>query len=226
MMKYISILLILCILPVLTIAQNRTQKLIYSDDFKNGTSNWIVEFEKQETSSMKIIDGKLDVSSSVGATIWFKEKLSGNLMITYNVILVEAGEVNDRVSDMNAFWMATDPVNPDGMIKRNGKFSSYDNLNLYYAGIGGHNNKFTRFRKYNSDSEKPVLKEYTDAGHLLVGNKKYSIKIIVNNGLIQYFLNDELFWEMKDETPYKEGYFGFRTTISHQQFENFKVFQL
>ena len=226
MKKYLSNLLILCILPVLTIAQKRTQKLIYSDDFKNGTSNWIVEFEKPETSSMKIIDGKLDVNSSVGATIWFKEKLSGNLMITYDETLIDASGVNDRVSDMNAFWMATDPAKTDGMIKRDGKFSSYDNLNLYYAGIGGHYNKFTRFRKYNSDSEKPVLKEYTDAAHLLVGNKKYSIKIIVNNGLIQYYLNDELFWELKDEIPYKEGYFGFRTTISHQQFENFKVFQL
>ena len=140
--------------------------------------------------------------------------------------MIDAGGTNDRVSDMNVFWMATNPANPDGMIKRDGKFSSYDNLNLYYAGVGGHYNKFTRFRKYNSDGEKPVLKEYADAAHLLVGNKKYSIKIIVNNGLIQYYLNDELYWELKDETPYKEGYFGFRTTISHQQFENFKVFQL
>jgi hypothetical protein len=201
-------------------------KLIYSDDFTIGCSNWIAEFEKPETSSIQIINGKLDVSSSAGATIWFKTKLSGNVMITYDETLVEKGGSNDRVSDMNVFWMATDPANPIEIIKRDGKFSSYDNLNLYYAGIGGHYNKFTRFRKYNSDGNKPVLKEYSDAAHLLCGNKKYSIKIIVNNSLIQYYLNNELYWELKDEAPYKEGYFGFRTTISHQQFENFKVFRL
>ena len=212
MKKFTTLFLIFCMLPVLTMAQNTKQKLIYSDDFNNGISNWTAEFEIPETSGLKLIDSKLDLVSSRGATVWFNHKLSGG--------------ANDRVSDMNAFWMATDPSNADKMIKRDGKFSSYDNLSLYYAGIGGHYNKFTRFRKYNSNGEKPVLKEYADAAHLLVGNKKYSIKIIVNNGLIQYYLNDELYWELKDETPYKEGYFGFRTTISHQQFENFKVFQL
>jgi hypothetical protein len=226
-MKKISI--VICLFSILNVFSEvipMKQKLIYSDDFKNGTSNWIAEFENTETSSMKIVDGKLDVSSSVGATVWFKSKLSGNLLITYDESIIDAGGPNDRVSDMNVFWMASDPLNQSGMIKRDGKFSSYDKLNLYYAGIGGHYNKYTRFRKYTCDGNKPVLQEYTDAAHLLVGNKKYSIKIIVKDSLIQYYLNDELFWELKDNTPYKEGYFGFRTTISHQQFENFRVYQL
>ena len=121
----------------------KTNKLLYSDNFKNGTNNWTAEFEKPETSSLKIVEGKLDVSSSAGATVWFKTKLSGNIMITYDETIIDAGGANDRVSDMNVFWMATDPANPNGMIKRDGKFSSYDNLNLYYAGVGGHYNKFT-----------------------------------------------------------------------------------
>ncbi len=200
-------------------------KLLYSDNFNKDLSSWIVEFEQPESSTIELIDKKLNLSSSKGATVWFNHKLSGNIMITYNAILVDAGGKNDRVSDLNAFWMASEPQkeNPFG---RNGHFEAYDNLNLYYAGVGGHYNKFTRFRKYNSNGEKPVLKEYSDAPHLLNGNKTYTIKIVVNNGLIQYYLNDELYWELKDGMPYKEGYFGFRTTISHQQFSNFKVYQL
>lgn len=200
-------------------------KLLYSDNFNKDLSSWIVEFEQPESSTIELIDKKLNLSSSKGATVWFNHKLSGNIMITYNAILVDAGGKNDRVSDLNAFWMASEPQkeNPFG---RNGHFEAYDNLNLYYAGVGGHYNKFTRFRKYNSNGEKPVLKEYSDAPHLLNGNKTYTIKIVVNNGLIQYYLNDELYWELKDRMPYKEGYFGFRTTISHQQFSNFKVYQL
>lgn len=204
----------------------KNEKIIYTENFKNNFSNWKVEFEVPEKSEMKIVDGKLDVSSSKGATVWFKNRLSGNIMIIYDVTVVDAGGLNDRVSDMNTFWMATDPVQPKKIIERDGKFSSYDNLSLYYAGVGGHNNKFTRFRKYHSDGNKPVLQEYSDAAHLLTGNKEYQVKIIVQNGLIRYFIDDELYWELKDESPYTEGYFGFRTTISHQQFDNFMVFEI
>lgn len=200
-------------------------KLIYTDNFNTNLSNWNTEFEKPETSSIKIIDGKLDISTSIGATIWFKNQLYGNIMITYDVKVIDEGGTYDRVSDLNAFWMATDPLSPNS-IKRDGKFASYDNLNLYYAGVGGHYNKFTRFRKYNNIEDKPVLKEYTDKEHLLIGNTTYSVKIIVNNGHIQYFLNGELYWDFQDEKPYKEGFFGFRTSKSHQQFDNFKVYKI
>ncbi|MFV8375697.1 DUF6250 domain-containing protein [Flavobacterium sp. LB1P71] len=201
------------------------EKVIYFDDFTSNSSNWIAEFEKPETATMKITDGKLDVSTSIGATIWFKTQLSGNIIITYDVIVIDDGGANDRVSDLNAFWMATDPLSPSSIV-RDGKFSSYDSLNLYYAGVGGHYNKFTRFRKYNSIEDKPVLKEYSDTEHLLTGNTPYAVKIIVNNGRIQYFLNGELYWDFQDDIPYKEGFFGYRTSKSHQQFDNFTVYQI
>ena len=202
-----------------------SKKLSYSDDFDGNTNLWVAEFEKPLTSNMETVKSKLDVSSALGATVWFKNKLKGNIMITYSVIIVDAGGPTDRISDMNAFWMASNP-NDQNIFKQDGKFTSYDELNLYYAGVGGHDNTTTRFRKYEGKGGKDVLKEYTDKPHLLLGNKEYFIKIIVKDGLIQYFLNDELYWEFKDVSAYKEGYFGFRTTKSHQQFDNFKVFSL
>jgi hypothetical protein len=201
------------------------KKLSHSDDFDGNTNLWIVEFENSDQSSIKTVNGKLDVSSAAGGTIWFKKKLKGNIMISYSVIVVDAGGPTDRVSDMNAFWMATNP-NDQNLFKQDGKFTSYDQLNLYYAGVGGHDNRTTRFRKYEGKAGKDVLKEYTDQPHLLMGNKEYFIKIIVKNGLIQYYVNDNLYWEFEDPSPYKEGYFGFRTTKSHQLFDSFKVFQL
>lgn len=202
-----------------------TAKIIFSDDFKKDKKNWVCEFETPATSSMKIEDGKLDVVATAGGTIWCKNKLQGNIMITYNVTVVYTGGKNDRVSDMNTFWMASNPSSQN-MFNQSGKFESYDKLQLYYAGIGGHENQMTRFRKYDGIGGKDILKEFTDKEHLLVGNQKYTIKIIVNNGLVQYFVNTILFWEYKDASPYNEGYFGFRTYISHQVYENFKVYQL
>lgn len=201
------------------------EEIIFSDNFTGNLDNWIAEFEKPTTSSMEIRDGKLNISASAGATIWFKNKLSGNVLISYNVTVSDAGGKNDRVSDMNTFWMASNPLN-ENFFTQDGKFSSYDNLNLYYAGVGGHDNKTTRFRKYEGNGEKAVLKEYTDKEHLLVGNQQYSVKIIVNNGLVQYFLNGILYWELTDGSPYKEGYFGFRTTRSHQLFSDYMVFRI
>lgn len=204
---------------------NEVKKLSYLDDFEGSENQWIVEFENSAQSSIKTVNSKLEISSAAGGTIWFKKKLKGNVMISYSVIIVDAGGPTDRVSDLNAFWMASNP-NDQNLFKQDGKFSSYDDLHLYYAGVGGHDNRTTRFRKYEGKAGKDVLKEYTDQPHLLVGNKEYFIKIIVKDGLIQYFLNDNLYWEFKDSSPYQEGYFGFRTTKSHQLFDNFKVFNL
>lgn len=200
-------------------------EVIFTDDFKNDNELWISEFEQPATSSMKISKGKLDVNATAGGTVWYKNKLQGNIMITYNATVIDAGGKNDRVSDMNTFWMATNPSS-ENINNQTGKFESYDNLHLYYAGIGGHDNETTRFRKYTGKGQKSILKEYTDKEHLLVGNQKYAIKIIVNIGLVQYFVNDKLFWEYKDASPYTEGYFGFRTYISHQIYEDFKVYHL
>jgi len=224
----------LCYLTVLLIqlslvsAQQHSKtkvKVIFADDFKKDKGLWVSEFEQAATSSMKISQGKLDVSATAGGTVWYKNKLQGNIMITYNATVIDAGGKNDRVSDMNTFWMASNPSS-EKINNQSGKFESYDNLHLYYAGIGGHDNETTRFRKYTGHGQKAILKEYTDKEHLLVGNQKYAIKIIVNNGLVQYYVNDNLFWEYKDASPYEDGYFGFRTYISHQIYEDFKVYQL
>ena len=143
---------ILCFLflsaNLLSFSQNKTSaKLLYADDFKCGLGNWITEFEEPATSSIQIVDSKMDVITSIGATMWFNQKLSGNVMITFKVRIIDAGGKYDRVSDMNAFWMATDPAN-ENIFLRDGEFNSYNNMKLYYAGVGGHYNKFTRFRKW------------------------------------------------------------------------------
>jgi hypothetical protein len=208
-----------------TTNEDNPGKVIFSDDFKFDKMNWIAEFEKPGDSSVKIGAGKLELIASAGATVWFKNKIEGEVMITYTATIVDAGGKYDRVSDMNTFWMATNPENGN-IFNQSGKFSDYDNLHLYYAGIGGHDNTTTRFRKYNGIAGKKILKEFTDKEHLLVGNQKYMVRIVVDKGTVQYYLNEILFWEFEDTLPYNGGYFGFRTTTSHHVYEDFKVFKI
>lgn len=200
--------------------------LLYSEDFNDHHCNWRSEFEIPDQSSMRLVDGKLDVIAAKGATIWYKNLLKGNISIEYEIWVVDSGGTYDRISDMNAFWMASDPASPDSLLYRDGKFSSYDNLQLYYAGVGGHANTFTRFRKYHGNGTKPVMKVYTDDNHLLTGNTFYQVRITIINGIVCYFLNNRLYWKYEDKHPYTQGYFGFRTTMSHQKIDNFRVYQI
>jgi hypothetical protein len=197
-------------------------KLLFDDDFTTGAAQWLAEFEDPTGSSMSVHNGVMEVKASAGATLWFRKKLSGNIMITYNVTLVDSGGPTDRVSDLNAFWMASDPAR-ETPFNRDGKFTSYDNLDLYYAGVGGHDNTTTRFRRYRHGTDKSVLQEYTDRQHLLKGNTVYSVKILVRDGKTSYSINDIQYFEYADTSPVMEGYFAFRTTRSHQRITHFKV---
>ncbi len=197
-------------------------KLIYKDDFDKDISLWFAEMEIPEKSSLLIKEGKLELIAKRGATAWFKQKLSGSFIINYDVVVVNEGGETDRVSDLNLFWMATNPNG--GFFNLDGKFPSYDLLHLYYTGIGGNENTTTRFRKYTGKAgDKAVITEYTDSAHLLKGNMNYHIKLICDNGRSLLYVNDVLYVDYQDSDPYLDGYFGFRTTRSHLIFDNFKI---
>lgn len=188
-------------------------------------ADWLAEFENPSASNLVVSKNQIEVNAGAGATVWYKKKLSGNLIIAYDITVVDSGGKNDRVSDLNAFWMASDSgrETPFG---RNGKFSSYDHLDLYYAGVGGHDNTTTRFRRYRHGGDKPILFEYTDKAHLLEGNKVYSVKIVVRDGKTSFSMNSLQYFEYADESPLQEGYFAFRTTKSRQRISNFKIERL
>jgi rhamnogalacturonan endolyase len=100
----------------------------------------------------------------------------------------------------------------------------YDSLQLYYVGMGGNTNSTTRFRKYEGNGERTLLQEYTDASHLLKPNKNYHIKIEVLNGITSFWVDGICYFTYKDTSPISEGYFGFRSTWSHQEISNFKCY--
>ncbi|MGE5496694.1 MAG: DUF6250 domain-containing protein [Syntrophothermus sp.] len=200
-------------------------KLIISDDFTGSDSLWIKEFEKPEDSEMRIMHGRMEIKTSRGATVWLKQKLSGNIMITYDAMVIQDSCSYDRVSDLNCFWMAEDSVK-EILPSRDGKFTSYDDMKLYYAGIGGNNNTTTRFRKYEGNGNKPLIGEFLNEDHLLKGQMNYKIKIIVDSGGVLFIVNNQVYFEYSDIKQFSKGYFAFRTTRSHQQIKRFRVYEI
>lgn len=209
----------------ISVEQHTKDKLLYQDNFNQGIKNWVVETPDSPHSNVETKNGKLIVDVDDGATVWYNNKLSGNILIEYNRKVIMNDGHNDRLSDLNQFWMANDPRN-ENLFTRRGIFSEYDSLRLYYAGIGGNSNTTTRFRKYQGDGERTLLFDLQDENHLLQPNKTYLIQLIVYNGTTKVFVDGEQYFSFIDDEPLSEGYFGFRTVKSHQEMDDFKVYKL
>jgi hypothetical protein len=208
-------------------AQKQKAKLIFSDDFSGtlDTASWKAEIVLLPNSTVYVKDGQLFLDTKGGVTVWLNKKLKGNIRIEYSrKVLIDTG-ANDRLSDLNSFWMAVDPKNKN-LFTRDGVLESYDSLRMYYVGMGGNSNTTTRFRKYQGNGEKTLLQEYKDKAHLLEANKEYHITIEVINGTVRYIVNRETFFEYKDSSVLKEGYFGFRSTKSRQGIDWVKVYKV
>lgn len=201
--------------------------LIFFDSFTSilDTSLWKAEIAPLPDSRVYVQHGQLFLDTKGGVTVWLNKKLKGNLRIEYlRKVVVDSGP-NDRLSDLNTFWMASDPRNKN-LFTRNGVLEHYDSLEMYYVGMGGNTNSTTRFRKYRGNGNRALLKEYTDKAHLLTANKEYHIVIEIIGNTVRYIVNGETFFEYKDPSVLKEGYFGFRSTKSRQSIDWIKIYQI
>ncbi len=185
--------------------------------------------EARDTCRRVAAYSRIDVPA--GCTIWFRPELDSPVMIQYEARMVQAGGANDRVSDLNAFWMATDARSPKQMfaIQRSGKFSDYNQLRAYYVGQGGNSNTTTRFRRYIGDAEdRPILPEHDlrSPDVLLKPNVWQTVQLVSMGNRIQYYRDGRLIFDFVDQAPYTRGRFGFRTTASHVELRNFAVYRM
>ena len=192
--------------------------------------SWTVEAEDVSGSSVSWKGDEADIIAPKGLTLWFDQHLHGNVVIEYEAQIVKDKKFCDkegkpRISDLNCFWMA------DRMLGKNGaRFVDYYALQTYYVGYGGNWNSTTRFRRYTGnelgvsdpDYRPIVLREYTDARHLLKPNHWYKIRLEQIDGRVRYFIDGECLVDYLDPKPLRQGYFGFRTTQSHARLRNFK----
>lgn len=211
-----------------SLAQKKEKaKLIFSDEFTSSldTSLWKVEIAPLPNSTVYVKDGQLFLDTKGGVTIWLNKKLKGNIRIEYTRKVLVGSGANDRLSDLNMFWMASDPKNKN-LFTRIGVLESYDSLKMYYVGMGGNTNSTTRFRKYQGNGERTLLKEFADKTHLLEANREYHVTIEVIKNTVRYIVDGEIFFEYKDPSVLKEGYFGFRSTKSRQSINWIKIYQI
>ncbi len=182
---------------------------------------WLVE--QQPGGTVTFGEGTIAIDDAGGCTVWLKERLSAPVTIRYEARVLSAG----RVSDLNCFWMASDPARTDLFAtghKRDGKFATYDSLLTYYVGYGGNTNSTTRFRRYDGTGTRPLLPEHDKQApeFLLKPDHWYRIELQATaDGHARFIRDGETIFDFADPAPLKAGWFGFRTVHSKIEIRNF-----
>lgn len=202
---------------------------LVADDFRAGLALWRTELA--EGGTVEARDGVLEIDVPGGCSVWLAQPLEGAVLISYEATAVAAGGPNDRVSDLNCFWMADDARSPGDLFatKRTGVFADYDQLRCYYVGYGGNANTTSRFRRYIGErGNRPLLPEHDLAGaeNLLVPNAAQRIQLVAAGGTIGFYHNGRRLFAYDDPAPYTRGGFAFRTVKSHLRFRDFHVYRL
>lgn len=205
-------------------------ELLFDKSVLYDSSMWIVE--QGDDGKVLFSNEGLEIMDGSGCTVWFKHKLNQPLIIEYDVTMIDKGGEYDRVSDMNVFWLASDPKNLKDLFYSNhgrkGEFKQYDSLQLHYVGMGGHDNTRTRYRRYDGLGNKE-LEERHDLSHkevLLEPNKTYTVRIETINNKTLFTRDGQIIYEIIDDKPLEQGWFGFRTWRSHQLISNLNIFSL
>jgi hypothetical protein len=170
-------------------------------------------------------DGALVIEDAAGCTVWYRERLTAPVEISYDITVVAQGGPHDRVSDVNCFWMARDPKSDARPAGRSGKFSDYDSLFTYYVGYGGNTNSTTRFRRYDGTPARPLLPEHDLSAKkfLLEPNRVFHLRLVARDGVAEYWRDGEKIFSFRDPSPLTSGWFAFRTVKSHLEIRNFRV---
>lgn len=212
----------------------QTQAMVSGLDARHFKKYWQIESESPDYRVMFSRD-TCEILSPKGLTLWRKEQMKAGMTVEYDACVVDEGRSGDRLSDMNCFWLASDPNAKDLWARaawRSGIFARCYTLQMYYLGYGGNHNTTTRFRRYDGDeagvedaSKRPaILKEYTDEAHLLKANHWYHVKIESKMGHTRYFIDGECIVDYFDPKPLERGWFGFRTTLSRIRIANFQAY--
>jgi len=187
---------------------------------------WTIEAESPDT-RVTIDHGTIDIDSPKGVTLWSNRAVAAPVTIAFEAMAVAAGGANDQVSDLNAFWMASEADGGSVLARRrSGAFAAYDDLRTYYVGIGGNRNTTTRFRRYVGEpGNRPLLPEHdrSAAADMLRPNVWTRIRLIADGRTIAVERDGRRLFTLTDDHPYTRGHWGLRTTWSHLRIRRLSV---
>ncbi|MHC1481678.1 DUF6250 domain-containing protein [Frateuria aurantia] len=184
---------------------------------------WRLEAEQPSSTRVHIEGRQLQLQAVKGLTLWLATPLRPPYEISYQREVDASAMTGLRISDMNQFWAAQ--LAPDAAgnrFHRSGAFASYEDVDLYYFGIGGNNNGTTRFRHYDGQGQRQLLTEYLDAAHRLYPGHVYQIRTVVQPEATTVYIDGQP-WFHQAGTAIGTGWFGLRLTGSSQRISHFQI---
>jgi len=184
-------------------------ELLYEDDFEN-LDNWVVQIQESDAETQPKVQTEnksLDVlMPGREATIWNRQKFSEPVAIVYNVTAPTKHVESEGivVRDINSFWHASDPENPEDLFsnqKYTGAFDSYHKQQGYYASTGGRDNTTTRFRRYPREADGEPVEHVSLSARdgldefLIQPDQTHTIQLVAYEDVIQYIVDEK--WYMK-----------------------------
>jgi hypothetical protein len=107
------------------------------DDFSGPLTGYVAEYARKPGNAVESRDGRLLIDVDSGATVWLDKPLSGN--VADQLHAARRGRRREERPPVRlqpcSGWRATRAS--ANLFTRSGKFEDYDDLALYYAGIGG-----------------------------------------------------------------------------------------
>ena len=187
---------------------------LFRTDFSDA-SQWAIQVEKTEgplKERIEFHDGMLDLyMPGRGCTAWLKQKFSGPITITYQVMCpvetIQFPEIQAR--DINNFWHCsgvekqTDIFDPKTF---NGKFTSYSKMQGWYASTGGggrKGNRTTRFRRYPREVDgkpSPHIALNDQDGKpdfVITPGKWHTVQLVAFDDLIQYVFDGKVVYQIR-----------------------------
>jgi hypothetical protein len=192
-------------------------------------TDWAIEAESPQA-RVSERHGTIDIDTPKGLTLWWRTPLNAPAVIAFDAMLVDRGGANDKVSDLNAFWMAREVGGGSVLAHpRSGAFVAYDDLETYYVGIGGNRNTTTRFRRYiGRPGDRPLRPEddRRAPADMLRGNVWTHIRLIADGRTVAVERDGAGLFTLADAAPYTSGQFGLRTTWSHLRIRHVRITQM
>jgi hypothetical protein len=181
-------------------------------------ADWAVEAESPQA-HVSERHGTIDIDTPKGLTLWWRTPIAAPVVIAFDAMLIDRGGANDKVSDLNAFWMAHEIGGGSVLAHpRSGAFAAYDDLETYYVGIGGNRNTTTRYRRYiGRPGDRPLRPEddRRAPADMLRANVWTHIRLIADGRTVAVERDGARLFTLADDQPYTRGQFGLRTTWSH-----------
>ena len=95
---------------------SRAEKYPAGLDWKGFESYWTVESESPDY-RVEFVGEGVELTAPKGLTLWYRKPMEAPCVIEYDARVMLERE-GDRLSDLNCFWMASDPKHPDDIFAR------------------------------------------------------------------------------------------------------------